>query len=129
MLPVTDTLRPSFQRSRNITSSKRNNVDRLVIPKSPSHHHKPGSAHHRHQTKTPHQETNCYSGRQTPLRFQERKPRLLTRLSFREHQQMPTAKETEIYNSYKETSFYTIHVLERFRSKQIAPSYRLPAIN
>ena len=53
---------------------------------------------------------------------------LLSRLRLREHQEMVFPKEVELYHTFKGNSFYTLHILERFRSKQIAPAFRLPAI-
>ena len=63
----------------------------------------------------------------TPTTTQRRL--LLSRLRLREHQEMVSTKEVELYQTFKENSFYTLHILERFRSKQISPAYRLPAMS
>ena len=63
----------------------------------------------------------------TPTTTQRRL--LLSRLRLREHQEMVFTKEVELYQTFKENSFYTLHILERFRSKQISPAYRLPAMS
>lgn len=54
--------------------------------------------------------------------------RALSRLRLRDHLEMTASKEQELYKTFKENTFYTLHILERFRSKQIAPAYRTSAI-